>query len=347
MERLGSARDACLSEPLGTIAVLRANAIGDLVVSLPAIEALRATYPNAEIVLLARDWHAGFLRGRSGPIDRVVPIPAYGGVSADEGVEGDSIELDNFFRQMQRERFDLAVQLHGGGRNSNPFLLRLGATVTAGTKTPDAPPLDRFIPYARWQHETLRCLEVVSLVGARPVTLAPYLTVMPSDVAEANAAVPDRDTPLIALHPGGTEPERYWPLEHFAAVGDALAHAGARVAVIGTENERDRIDEVVGRMRAEATNLAGRLSLGGLLGLLSRCSVVVGNDSGPLHLAAAAGAATVGIYSFFNLLTFGPLTRARHRAAVSWRLAPDGESYVTDVTVDEVRDAALELLRAR
>src|SRR5437667_7394301 len=63
------------------IAVLRANAIGDLTFALPALEALCAAYPGAELVLLGQEWHARFLEGRPGPVDRVVVVPPYRGVS--------------------------------------------------------------------------------------------------------------------------------------------------------------------------------------------------------------------------------------------------------------------------
>ena len=72
---------------------------------------------------------------------------------------------------MEHEEFDLAVQLHGGGRFSNPFLLRLGARHTVGSRTEDAAPLERTIPYTYYQHEPLRGLEVVGLAGAPPVWL--------------------------------------------------------------------------------------------------------------------------------------------------------------------------------
>jgi len=73
-------------------------------------------------------------------------------------------------------------------------------------------------------------------------------------------------------------------------------------------------------MQAEAQNLCGYLSLGGLAGLLSRCLVLVPNDSCSLHPASAVGTATVGIYWCFNLVTVGILTRSCHRPAISWRL---------------------------
>jgi ADP-heptose:LPS heptosyltransferase len=142
-------------------------------------------------------------------------------------------------------------------------------------------------------------------------------------------------------------------------VGDALAAAGAQVAVIGMAEERDLVQGVIGAMRAEALDLCGRLSLRALTGLLHRSSVMVGNDSGPVHLAEAVGAATVAVYWCGNLITAGPLTRARHRPVISWELicpacgvdctvhrCDHPDSFVAEVPVDEVRDAALDLLAA-
>ncbi len=108
------------------IAVLRANALGDYIFVLPALQALRNKYPKAEIVYLGREWHKGYLNGRPGPVDRVIVVPPYPGISEREEFIPDENVLTEFFNGMQNEEFDIAFQLHGGGRNSNPFLLRLG-----------------------------------------------------------------------------------------------------------------------------------------------------------------------------------------------------------------------------
>lgn len=338
------------------IAVLRANLLGDLIVSLPALDALRAAYPRAEIVLLARDWHRRLLEARPGPVDRVIVIPELPGLREDARPAASREEIDAFYAGMIHERFDLALQLHGGGRHSNQVVRRLGARLAAGLRTSDAPSLHRWIPYGRHQPEVLRYLEVVSLVGAPVTTLEPRLSVTVADLTDAERVVPDDGRPLVALHPGARHPERRWPAERFAAVGDALAAAGARVVVTGTEVEDGNIRRVLDGMTLPAENLCGRLSLGGLLGLYSRCAAVVSNDTGPLHLAAAAGAPTVGIYCAFNLVAYGPLSRTRHRIAVSWRderrlCRPDCddpycercEPFVADVPVDEVKVQALDL----
>ena len=339
------------------IAVLRANALGDLIFTLPALEALRTAYPRAEIVLLALDWHAAFFAGRPGPVDRCVVVPRCPGVSVPPGAVADADALEQFFAAMARERFDLAIQLHGGGRFSNPFLLRLGAKMTVGLRTPDAVLLDRWVPYVYFQSEILRYLEVVALVGATTAAREPRVALTERDRAEALEIVPETGRPLVALHPGAGDPRRRWPPQKFAAVGDALAAAGASVVVTGIEPERPLVTAVIDGMAQPAQNLCGRLSLGGLAGLLARCQVLVSNDSGPLHLAAAVGAATVGIYWCGNLINADPMTRSRHRPMIAWRLAcpvcgrdcmqttcDHQESFVADVPVEDVVAAALDLL---
>jgi ADP-heptose:LPS heptosyltransferase len=106
------------------IAVLRATALGDFVFCMPALLALRAAYPRAEICLLGRPWHASFLRDRPGPVDRVIVVPPSRGVREEPGAAEDPRELDGFFARMRAERFDVALQMHGGGRWSNPFATR-------------------------------------------------------------------------------------------------------------------------------------------------------------------------------------------------------------------------------
>lgn len=342
------------------IAVLRANLLGDFVCSLPAFDALRAAYPAAEIVLLGREWHAAFLRRRPGPIDRVASIPQVW--DSDRGLAEGGIapDLDLVLGDLARARFDLAIQLHGGGRHSNPLVLRLGARRTIGLRTPDAACLDAWVPYIFYQHEITRCLEVVALAGARPVQLEPRIQVTDADLAEACRVAPQSGRPLAALHPGASDTRRRWPVEKFAAVGDALAAAGAQVVVTGTADERPLVKAVVATMRAPALDLTGQLTLSGLAGLLSRCRVTVSNDTGPLHLASAVGSATVGIYWCGNMITFGPLSRTAHRPAIAWQvLCPlcgvsngntrcsHDASFVADVPVEEVTASALDLFAAR
>jgi ADP-heptose:LPS heptosyltransferase len=351
-----ASRGGALVPGVRKLAVLRANALGDLIVTLPALEALRAAYPTAELVLLGSGWHPGFLTGRPGPVDRCLAIPPTTGIR-DDLPPAPPERLEAFFATMRRERFDLAVQLQGGGRHSNPFLRRLGAEVTAGSQAADAPALDRNVCYTLHQPEVLRFLEVVGLVGATPVALEPRLQVTAADRAEAGGVLPGDGRPLLVLHPGANDPRRRWPVERLATVGAELARKGARLAVVGAAADAALAARLIDCLEGDATDLTGRLSLGGLAGLLERATLLVGNDSGPRHLAAAVGTATVAVYWAPNLLNVGPLTRTRHRAPTSWRLdcpacgadalagrCGHDASLVADVDLDEVLAEALDVL---
>jgi ADP-heptose:LPS heptosyltransferase len=345
-------------ENVQKIAVLRAGGIGDFIFTLPALHALRATYPEADITLLGGPLQTELLTNRPGPVVRAITVPPSTGVNGpDTGVDEDEEELERFFARMREERFDLALQMHGGGGYSNPFVWRLKARVTAGARAPGAPPLDRSVPYVYYQSEYMRYLEIASLVGARKVDLEPSLRVTKEDLDEAENVVPEAEDPLVVLHPSAGDARRRWPPEKFAAIGDALAGVGARVAVVGVEADRPLVSGMVDTMGCHALDLCGRLSLCGLAGLLSRCAVVVSNDSGPLHLAVAVGAATLGIYWGPNFINAGPPMRTRHRPALSWRTTcPVCEvtlfdndcghraSIVADISSEEVANYTLELL---
>jgi ADP-heptose:LPS heptosyltransferase len=340
------------------IAVLRANGVGDFVFALPALHALKDAYPEAELVLLGLPWHVDFLAGRPSPIDRVIPVPFAKGIREEEGVEEDEELIDRFHAAMRDEGFDLGIQMHGGGRFSNPFIFKTGPRFTIGLRTPDADAPDRWVPYVYFQPEILRFLEVVALVGATPLSLQPHLAVTERDKREALAVIDTGDAPIVALVPGAGDGRRRWPPEKFAALGDRLAREGARVVVPGVATERAIIGRLVRTMNEPVEDLCGRLSLGGLVGLLSQCNLVVGNDSGPLHLAAAVNTPTVGIYWCGNLINAGPVTRSAHRPVLSWRLecptcgvnciysrCDHHDSFVTDITVEEVFTQAIDLLR--
>ena len=118
------------------------------------------------------------------------------------------------------------------------------------------------------------------------------------------------------LHPGASSPTRRWPVERYAAVGDALAADGLRVVVTGVPHEREVTTALVAAMRAPAVDLTGATGLGGLAALLRDCAVLVGNDTGSAHLAAAVGARSVTVF-----LPGDPVRWAhrgpRHRAVVA------------------------------
>lgn len=318
------------------IAVLRGGGMGDLFFALPAITALSRTYPDAHITLLGTPIHRGLLDGRPGPVDEVVVLPYAEGVRprpasrpasrpADDDAD-DATEIAAFQERMRARSFDLAVQVHGGGRNSNAFLLELGARHTIGTATDDAPRLERMVPYLYYQHEVLRALEVVGTAGAATTGLSPTLEVTDGDRARAHAVTSElgieRAAPWLALHTGSTDERRKWPASSFAEVAERAAAGGYEVLLLGDASEAAEAGAIAAQVSAGNAGhihvLAGRLGLDALVGVLAACDVMVGNDSGPRHLAQAVGTPTVGIFWAGNLIMAGPLGRSLDRVHIGW-----------------------------
>lgn len=309
-------------ENVRKIGVLRANALGDFIFILPALASLKAAYPEAELVLLAREWHAAFLNGRPSPVDRVIVLPPIRGLSAPDTDLSAPVETPReALAALRAERFDVLVQMHGGGKRSNPFLKEIGAPSIVGLVADGSEALDRSIRYRYFQNETLRYLEVAALAGAPPTDVMPHVGVTEADIDEARDALGQRsDAPLVVIHPGATDPRRRWPVTKYAALADALHALGCEIAITGDASEIDLVNDVADAMRAPAHRLGGRVSLGGLAGLLRLASLVVGNDTGPLHLARAVQTPTVTLYWVGNAINGGPLFHNRHRPVMSWTI---------------------------
>ncbi|MCZ2403797.1 glycosyltransferase family 9 protein [Paenarthrobacter sp. Z7-10] len=352
------------------IAVLRGGGLGDLFFALPAICSLAAAYPDAAVTLLGSPGHRALLQDRAGPIAAVEVLPAIPGIRDVPGdSRADTAAADEFMDRMRLQHFDLAVQLHGGGANSNPFVHRLEARHTVGCAAPKAVPLERNLPFRFYQHEALRWLEVASLAGAPAVCLEPLLEVSAAERLAALAWGEPGTRGMAVIHPGASDPRRCWPAGNFAQMAALLAQEGYQVLVIGDVDEVDLAASVVGQAQCTAgtpaarqliSSVAGKIQLPVLAGLLAECQVFLGNDSGPRHLAQAVGARTASIYWCGNVINAGPLSRAKHRIQVGWLVqcpvcgvAAAGEatercghdeSFVGDVRPDAVQRDLLSLL---
>jgi ADP-heptose:LPS heptosyltransferase len=169
--------------------------------------------------------------------------------------------------------------------------------------------------------------------------------------------------PWVALHAGAGDPRRRWAADRFAAVADGLCAAGIRPVLVGSGSDVPMSAVVCRHAKAPLADLTGRTDLGTLAAVFGRCAVVVANDSGPLHLARAVGAATVGLYWCGNAINAAPPGRTRHRPLLSWivhcpvcGLTPvprdfrsgegcaDRPSFLDQILVVEVLDEVLDLV---
>lgn len=310
------------------IAVFRALFLGDLLCATPAFRALRQRFPEAEIALIGLPW-AQELVGRLPTIDRLLPFPGYPGLAE---VPADESRTATFLREARATPIDLALQMHGDGNVSNGFVAALGARVSLGYRRgPDAR-LTGSLPWDPVEHETTRWTRLVAQIGARPDSARLDLPVSAAERERAGAllAPPEdreiaRPGPLVGLHPGAKDAARRWPPDRFAALGDRLAaRHGARIVLTGGEGDRALTAAVRAAMRVPALDLAGRTDLGLFAAVVGGLDLLVTNDTGASHVAAAAGTRSVVLFGPSRPRQWAPLDGRKHTAIDALALVEPG-----------------------
>lgn len=303
-----------LRTPPRRVAVFRALQLGDLLCAVPALRSLRAGFPAAEITLIGLPWARGFVRRFRAYVDRFVEFAGYPGILE---VEVDSERTERFLAEQRAYKYDLAIQMHGSGQTSNPFVLALEACQSAGWYEGVPPPgLTFAAPYPADEPEVLRNLLLARLLGCPDRGTALEFPLLAEDRAEAAlhlARLPQNACPLIGLHPGARPPARRWPPDYFAAVADHFARRhSARIILTGGPGEEPLVRAVADRMETRPLDLSGQTSLGGLAALINELDLFISNDTGPAHLANAVDTPSITIFGPADYLRWAPLDRRRH-----------------------------------
>jgi lipopolysaccharide heptosyltransferase III len=289
--------------PVRRVLVYRCGALGDTIVALPAMHALREAFPGAELVLMTANEADGVVwtdevLGDFGWFARTVTYRA-AEVRTIRGLLG-------VVRRVREVRPDLVVYLssdHNAGirtwRDRLFFLL-------AGTRRFVAASSDKVTFFGRlrrerrtYPHEVDRLLAALARAGI-PVGPPRFALPLRDDVRERVASLlPASGRPLVALCPGSKQPAKRWPLERWAALGARLIHeGGVDVAIVGGPDEARAAEAVMRGWPAERhVVLAGRLSVLESAAALARACLYVGNDTGAMHLAAAVGTPCVAVFA--------------------------------------------------
>jgi ADP-heptose:LPS heptosyltransferase len=230
------------------------------------------------------------------------------------------------------------------------------------------PFLTHAAPYTAGRHEVEQNLHLVRFgTGNGNASPASMPTITPTghplefhipDKAHVWALDAVAGDNLIAIHPGAGADIKLWHTQGWATVADKLAQAtGYHIVLTGSEAERTLCASIDAHMTAAASVLAGETTLDQLAAVLARCQLVLGVDSGPLHLAVAVGTPTVHLYGPVDQRTFGPWGRTeQHRVLTSdWPCIPcnrlDYGAYeasqhpcIKEIATDQVITAALQVL---
>lgn len=298
-----------MGEP-ARIAVVRAlPGLGDLLCAVPALRALRNTYPEARIDLIGLDSTMPFVRRFGHYVDELVPFPGFPGIP--EGPHGSLHEVDRFQRSMRSRRYDLAVQMHGSGAVMNEFVGGLGASSVVGCCPPcgHTPVQGRFVIYDPDEPEVERNLRIVELAGAADEDSRLEFPVTPEDMRDAywlTQALDVADNPFAVVHAGASVPDRSWPIEYFAAIVARYVDLGIHVILTGVFKERDRIAALSAAVPSPLVHDAAGITTLGELGALLMGSVAsVSGDTGVAHVAAAVGSPGVTFYRADQVTRWG------------------------------------------
>ncbi len=347
-----NARRGCLGQP-AEVAVFRALQLGDLLCAMPALRALRHAFPRSRITLIGLPWASELVRRYGDYLDAFMPFPGFPGFPEQPC---DIAALPTFFRDAQSRRFDVALQLHGSGTLSNPIVALLGARHMAGyfRSGEFCPDADRFLPWRADEHEVHRYLALLRQLGVPADDASLEFPIMDEDREElrraTHSALDERD--YVCLHPGSQLPSRRWLPERFAAVADALADDGLDVVLTGVASEAPLNRLVARNMRASAIDLAGKTTLGAAAALIDGARLLVSNDTGVAHIAAARRTPSVRISCGGDERRWAPLDSDIHRVVhhpvackpCSYGVCPKGHECAAGVGTEHVIAAARDLL---
>ncbi len=335
------------------ILVRAPNWVGDAIMALPALEALKENLPESSVVVLAKPWVIPVFENHP-CVDNVlsyrkdVPYPRA------------LLRILSTASELKRLKFDLAFLLQNAfeaallawlagipnrlGYNTDGRSLLLSHPVPKGKNRPS--------------HQVEYYMGILKSMNWRVESRDPHLHVNGSKASAARSLLLSfgikKDDFLLGLGPGATYgPAKRWPPERFAAVADMAAEKwGAKVVIMGSGNEQSIGDAVVLAMRSPALNLCGKTSLGEAAAVIRQCSAFVTNDSGLMHLAAALDVPTVAVFGSTDPTATGPRSAkarvVRHAMACSPCLKPDcadGCRCLKSIRPDEVWNELVSCLK--
>jgi len=344
------------AESIKRVVVRGTNWVGDSLMTIPALRALRRVLPDAHITLVIRPG----TRGIFPDADFIDEILVYDRKTAFSVVPQ--------VREWKRRHFDLAVLFQNAFEAALiPFLAGVPLRLGYATESRQAL-LTHPLPLPDWRasrHEVFYYLYLITaleqmLFGRSTVCEAePDASIQISETRKAQAAemlrahgVSEEDA-VVAICPGSINSRaKRWPAESYANLADRLIENKRRVLLIGSKDETDVSEDVTRRMRQQPIVLTGKTTLDQITAVLDRADLIVTNDTGPAHIGAALGRPTIVIFGPTNPLTTRPfapeavvLRNPPECAPCMLRDCPIDHRCMTAITVDEVFEQSHTLLK--
>ena len=314
------------------ILLLRPDHLGDLVLTTPVLDALRAYTPNAHITMMVGPWSSEIV-ARHPALDRLITCPFPGFRRETQGIFEPYIQLFQVAQQVRRGNYDIAINLRPDFWWGAALLYlaavprRIGYALQPGT-----PFLTHAELFHAPEHATVSNLRLIS-VGLQalgkdaldePFTPECYpLVFMPTEdeqvwVAQRlQSAEIATDVPLVVIHAGTGAAVKLWRTEAWTNIANMLSTTySTRIVLTGSVSERSMLEEIAQGI-TPAPLLITNATVGQLAAVLKRANIVLGVDSGPLHLAVAQGTPTLQIFGPTDTHIFGPWGPAQRHVVIA------------------------------
>ena len=323
------------------ILVIDFGQLGDVVLSLPALSAIREKFPRARITVAAGAASAALVE-LSGYADATLVVDRVG--LRDGSVPLSILRIIRLVKDVRRTQFDFVIDLHSlsetnllgflSGASTRLYARRPGRSLDFLNSFHTRPPVED-----RNKHAVDRYLDVLAPLGIRDAPRVPRLRTRREDDAAIEQMLRKErahmGAPLVGIFPGAGHPERRWSLKRFSELADMFVrNDGVRIVAILGPEERALAGEIR-RTFPRGSLIFDRLTIPQLASMLARVSVFIANDTGPMHVAAAVGTSTVVLLDRRAPRGYIPLG-AHHRIM-------EGRT-IDEMTAEEVYGAARELL---
>jgi lipopolysaccharide heptosyltransferase II len=336
-----------------SILLVNTTAMGDTLLSTPAIRAIRAAFPKANLVSLASRAAKEVLL-HNPHLDRIIDHPGRVNLSF-------FFQLPKLLKTIRAEKCDLAVILDGNDPEAAPLSYLSGARYRIGWSASRlAFLLTRPVDFNRPdRHHIEVWQDHLSALGIAPQGTEMELTLSTAEKEEAERYLTARklsDRPIVGLHPFARKlAGKEWPFERVVALSALLADQGYRPVLFGGAKEKKDADEMVMKSDGRLTSFAGELSLRQTMALIARCELLIGLDSGPMHISQALGVPTLALFGPSDPRASGPLKTSSSAvlkkdfacSPCGWAPCPHQLACMRAIEVEEVAGAAGSLLRDR
>lgn len=315
-----------MPNPPQNILIVKLSAIGDVVQTIPMVEALKHQYPQAKIDWVVEEDSSDLLTGHPA-LNRVIVSrrKSWQKRFFRKGETGGTLkEIREFISDLRRVKYDWVIDNHGLFKSGLFVFLSRGVRKIGFKPSPGIADEgnyfftnERYKPLSIERHALERYLDLIYQLGipqAKPVLSFSIPEEYRARAAEILRQHDFSAQPLLVIHPMAKWPTKEWPLENFVWLASVLMQKGVSVVLTGSQQDEDALNEIQRRTSypQKILNLAGQTGLKELAGIFSLANLVLTTDTGPMHLAAAVKAPLIAL--------FGP--------TAPWRTGPYGNGHV-------------------